>query len=64
MPMTRSTTRTASTQWWPISVNEKDGWVAGFYLRIDGYGDDAQRSECPADAASTADEASAIGGEQ
>ena len=26
------------TQWWPISNGDQDGWVAGFYLQIDGYG--------------------------
>jgi hypothetical protein len=26
------------TQWWPISADGADGWVAGFYLEIDGYG--------------------------
>jgi hypothetical protein len=27
------------TQWWPVSASDKEGWVAGFYLQIDGYGD-------------------------
>jgi hypothetical protein len=47
------------TQWWPISVNEEDGWIAGFYLRIDGYGDAPSAESAPAN---TADEASSIGG--
>ena len=25
------------TQWWPVSSGGSDGWVAGFYLRIDGF---------------------------
>jgi murein DD-endopeptidase MepM/ murein hydrolase activator NlpD len=25
------------TQWWPVSAGDKDGWVAGFYLEIDGF---------------------------
>src|SRR5829696_6028604 len=24
------------TQWWPISAGDDDGWVAGFYLDIEG----------------------------
>src|SRR5215216_6851711 len=24
------------TQWWPIATDETEGWVAGFYLDIDG----------------------------
>ena len=27
------------TQWWPISAGDDDGWVAGFYLDIEGFGD-------------------------
>jgi hypothetical protein len=38
------------TQWWPISANGQDGWVAGFYLQIEGYGDQVQ-----ADAAAPAE---------
>lgn len=25
------------TQWWPVSAGDADGWVAGFYLDIDGF---------------------------
>ena len=25
------------TQWWPISAGDADGWVAGFYLDIEGF---------------------------
>ena len=25
------------TQWWPISTGDADGWVAGFYLDIEGF---------------------------
>jgi hypothetical protein len=25
------------TQWWPVQSRGADGWVAGFYLRIDGF---------------------------
>ncbi len=25
------------TQWWPISADDADGWVAGFYLDIEGF---------------------------
>ena len=25
------------TQWWPVRAGEADGWVAGFYLEIDGF---------------------------
>jgi murein DD-endopeptidase MepM/ murein hydrolase activator NlpD len=25
------------TQWWPVSGDGADGWVAGFYLEIDGF---------------------------
>src|SRR5215216_7897755 len=27
------------TQWWPISAGDADGWVAGFYLDIEGFSD-------------------------
>jgi len=52
------------TQWWPISNRDQDGWVAGFYLQIDGYGtlaNDPAENEAAAPAAPAAD--SAIGGE-
>ena len=44
------------TQWWPVSTNGEKGWVAGFYLQIDGYGDQvappapAETAAVPADA--------------
>ena len=25
------------TQWWPVSAGDADGWVAGFYLDIEGF---------------------------
>src|SRR4051812_37842085 len=28
-----------TTQWWPVSADGKDGWVAGFYLEIAGRND-------------------------
>jgi murein DD-endopeptidase MepM/ murein hydrolase activator NlpD len=27
------------TQWWPVRTGDADGWVAGFYLQIDGFND-------------------------
>ena len=27
------------TQWWPVSAADAEGWVAGFYLDIGGFGD-------------------------
>ena len=33
------------TQWWPVSNAGQDGWVAGFYLQIDGYGNPAAAPE-------------------
>ena len=26
------------TQWWPVHAGDADGWVAGFYLDIEGIG--------------------------
>ena len=49
------------TQWWPVSNNGEDGWVAGFYLQIEGYGDQAA---APASVESLAAPADAgLGGE-
>lgn len=49
------------TQWWPVSNNGQDGWVAGFYLQIDGYGEQVAAS-VPAPAAPAAADAG-LGGE-
>jgi murein DD-endopeptidase MepM/ murein hydrolase activator NlpD len=35
------------TQWWPVQSGGTDGWVAGFYLRIDGF-DSAPAAPAPA----------------
>jgi murein DD-endopeptidase MepM/ murein hydrolase activator NlpD len=42
------------TQWWPVRAGDTDGWVAGFYLEIEGFGDtpDATDVEAPAAEAS------------
>jgi murein DD-endopeptidase MepM/ murein hydrolase activator NlpD len=47
------------TQWWPVSSDNAEGWVAGFYLDIDGFPTDQTE---PAVEAATGDDSS-IGGE-
>lgn len=49
------------TQWWPVSSNGEDGWVAGFYLQIDGYGDQVAAPAAVETAAAPAD--AGLGGE-
>lgn len=51
------------TQWWPVSNGEADGWVAGFYLEIEGYGDVAEAESAPAVGATEAESETALGGE-
>ncbi|MCA9880706.1 MAG: SH3 domain-containing protein, partial [Thermomicrobiales bacterium] len=51
------------TQWWPVSNNGEDGWVAGFYLQVEGFGDQAAAATSAAvEQAAPAAEA-ALGGE-
>lgn len=45
------------TQWWPVRRDGLEGWVAGFYLQIDGYADAA------ADPAGDVSASSSLGGE-
>jgi murein DD-endopeptidase MepM/ murein hydrolase activator NlpD len=45
-----------ATQWWPIATDDTEGWVAGFYLDIDGL--------TTAPAAPVADLAGGRGGEE
>jgi hypothetical protein len=49
------------TQWWPVSINGEDGWVAGFYLQIDGYGNQAADMTSSESVAAPTD--SGLGGE-
>src|SRR5687767_10350455 len=35
------------TQWWPVSADEGDGWVAGFYLDIEGFSDAPAAANSP-----------------
>jgi murein DD-endopeptidase MepM/ murein hydrolase activator NlpD len=46
------------TQWWPISAGDADGWVAGFYLDIEGFSA-SPASETPQESVAGA----ALGGE-
>jgi murein DD-endopeptidase MepM/ murein hydrolase activator NlpD len=48
------------TQWWPISAGDADGWVAGFYLDVEGFSTspDAEAAESAVPAADVA-----LGGE-
>jgi hypothetical protein len=49
------------TQWWPIQTGEAEGWVAGFYLQIDGFS--SPPAAAPAvDQSSPATTDSALGG--
>jgi murein DD-endopeptidase MepM/ murein hydrolase activator NlpD len=50
------------TQWWPVSADEGDGWVAGFYLDIDGFSD-APTAESAADLPGAPVAGAALGGE-
>jgi hypothetical protein len=50
------------TQWWPISADEGDGWVAGFYLDIKGFSD-APTAEPAADPSGAPATGAALGGE-
>ncbi|MFT4036821.1 MAG: peptidoglycan DD-metalloendopeptidase family protein [Thermomicrobiales bacterium] len=49
------------TQWWPVSSSGEDGWVAGFYLQIDGFGEQAAQQAAPAAVEPTVD--AGLGGE-
>jgi peptidase M23-like protein/SH3 domain-containing protein len=49
------------TQWWPVNSNGEEGWVAGFYLQIDGFGNQAAESLAAENAPSSAD--GGLGGE-
>ena len=50
------------TQWWPISTGDADGWVAGFYLDIEGFSASPDAESAPqSPAAPVADVA--LGGE-
>lgn len=56
------------TQWWPVDSGSMQGWVAGFYLKINGY-PEAEQAAAPEEAAApdaaaapTAD--AGLGGEQ
>ena len=52
------------TQWWPISTGGEDGWVAGFYLDIEGFTDSSASDTAESADVSTAPEAGAsLGGE-
>jgi hypothetical protein len=48
------------TQWWPISAGDTDGWVAGFYLDIEGFSD-SPTAEAATDSSETG---AALGGEE
>jgi murein DD-endopeptidase MepM/ murein hydrolase activator NlpD len=50
------------TQWWPISANDADGWVAGFYLDIEGFSDPPS-SESTADSPEGSAAGASLGGE-
>jgi murein DD-endopeptidase MepM/ murein hydrolase activator NlpD len=51
------------TQWWPIKSGDAEGWVAGFYLDIEGF-DSAPASESASAETSSAPEPSlSMGGE-
>jgi hypothetical protein len=43
------------TQWWPINIDGADGWVAGFYLEIEGF---PEEPAAPESAAASTEEAS------
>lgn len=51
------------TQWWPVSSSSEEGWVAGFYLQIDGFGVQAAQpaADAPAPVEPTVD--AGLGGE-
>src|SRR5918997_5025200 len=51
------------TQWWPITADGADGWVAGFYLDIEGFSD-SQTSEPAADSPGAPAAGAALGGEE
>jgi hypothetical protein len=46
------------TQWWPVRGAGEDGWVAGFYLQIDGFAD------APVESAPAASADASLGGEE
>jgi murein DD-endopeptidase MepM/ murein hydrolase activator NlpD len=50
------------TQWWPISADGADGWVAGFYLDIEGFSD-SPTTEPAADSPGAPVASAAFGGE-
>jgi murein DD-endopeptidase MepM/ murein hydrolase activator NlpD len=50
------------TQWWPISADDADGWVAGFYLDIEGFSD-SPTAEPTADSTGAPTAGAALGGE-
>jgi murein DD-endopeptidase MepM/ murein hydrolase activator NlpD len=50
------------TQWWPVSADDGDGWVAGFYLDIEGFSD-ASTAEPAADSPGAPVAGAALGGE-
>ena len=51
------------TQWWPISAGDADGWVAGFYLDIEGFSAVTQTAESAADSPQGAGGECSLGGE-
>jgi murein DD-endopeptidase MepM/ murein hydrolase activator NlpD len=51
------------TQWWPISADDTDGWVAGFYLDIEGFSD-SPTAEPAADSPGAPAAGAALGGEE
>jgi murein DD-endopeptidase MepM/ murein hydrolase activator NlpD len=50
------------TQWWPIVADDVDGWVAGFYLDIEGFRD-SPTAEPATDSAGAPVASAARGGE-
>jgi murein DD-endopeptidase MepM/ murein hydrolase activator NlpD len=52
------------TQWWPIRTGDGDGWVAGFYLDIESYGDAPPAPAAPAAGISLGGEGAAAPAEE
>jgi Peptidase family M23/Bacterial SH3 domain len=50
------------TQWWPVSAGDDDGWVAGFYLDIEGFSA-SSASDPAADASMAPAPGASLGGE-
>jgi murein DD-endopeptidase MepM/ murein hydrolase activator NlpD len=53
------------TQWWPVSAGDDDGWVAGFYLDIEGISTSSasEPSDSAADSSRAPVAGSSLGGE-